>query len=127
MTMTAEQNTESAAAPRKSKNQAKPKASKTKAAKETPRKPAAEKSSKPPRTKKAAEPKALRVTKQAKVIQALCRPEGATVPALMELTGWQAHSVRGFLSGTAKKKLGLTVERITEDGRTVYRVPSVPV
>jgi hypothetical protein len=66
-----------------------------------------------------------RVTKEQMVIQALCRPEGATVEEMMELTGWQAHSVRGFLSGTAKKKLGLTVERITEDGRTVYRVPSV--
>jgi hypothetical protein len=43
------------------------------------------------------------------------------------LAHWQAHSVRGFLSGTAKKKLGLTVERITEDGRTIYRVLSVPV
>jgi hypothetical protein len=41
------------------------------------------------------------------------------------LTGWQHQSLRGFLSGTAKKKLGLTVERIAEDGRTVYRVPSV--
>jgi hypothetical protein len=73
------------------------------------------------------EPKAPRVTKERMVIQALCRPEGATVTELMELTGWQNHSVRGFLSGTAKKKLGLTVERISEDGRTIYRVPSVPV
>jgi hypothetical protein len=31
-----------------------------------------------------------------------------------------------FLSGTAKKKLGLTVERVTEDGRISYRIPSVP-
>jgi hypothetical protein len=81
---------------------------------------------KPARTKMATEPKVSRVTNEQMVIQTLCRPSGATVTELMELTGWQAHSVRGFLSGTAKKKLGFTVERITEDGRTVYRVPSVP-
>jgi hypothetical protein len=81
---------------------------------------------KKPARKSDATPKVKRVSKQAMVIEALCRPEGATVQEMMELTGWQAHSVRGFLSGTAKRKLGLTVERITEDGRTVYRVPSVP-
>jgi hypothetical protein len=99
---------------------------KPKAAKKAPRKPAAERSSKPARTKKAAEPKAPRVTKQAKVIDALCRPEGATIAEIMEMTGWQEHSVRGFISGAVKKKLGLTVERITEDGRVSYRIPSVP-
>jgi hypothetical protein len=102
------------------KNQAKPKA-----AKKAPRKPAAKKSSKPARAKKA-EPKAPRVTKQAKVIEALSRPEGATIAEIMEMTGWQEHSARGFISGAVKKKLGLTVERVTEDGRTTYRVPSVP-
>jgi hypothetical protein len=119
MTTKTEQTTESAA--KKPKDQAKPKA-----IKKTPRKPAAEKSSKPARTKKAAEPKAPRVTKQATVIDALCRPEGATIAEIMEMTGWQEHSVRGFISGAVKKKLGLTVERITEDGRISYRIPSVP-
>jgi hypothetical protein len=114
MTTKTEQTTETAA-----RKQRKPKA-----AKKAPRKPAAEKSSKPPRTKKP--PKAPRVTKQAKVIDALCRPEGATIAEIMEMTGWQEHSVRGFISGAVKKKLGLTVERITEDGRISYRIPSVP-
>jgi len=81
---------------------------------------------KPARTKKAAESKAPRVTKERRVVEALCRPEGATVLEMMEMTGWQEHSVRGFISGAVKKKLGLTVEWITEDGRTTYRNPSVP-
>ena len=87
---------------------------------------AARKQRKPKVAKKPAEPKAPRVTKQAKVIEALGRPEGATIAEIMEMTGWQEHSVRGFISGAVKKKLGLTVERITEDGRISYRIPSVP-
>jgi hypothetical protein len=34
--------------------------------------------------------------------------------------------VRGFICGAVKKKLGLTVERVTEDGRVSYRIPTVP-
>jgi hypothetical protein len=67
-----------------------------------------------------------RITKQATVIEAISRPEGATIAEIMEMTGWQEHSVRGFISGAVKKKLGLTVERITEDEGISYRVPSVP-
>ena len=108
-------------------------ATKTKAAKKTTKgdpKPKPQKTEaaapKPARTKKAAEPKAPRVTKELRVVEALSRPEGATLLELMEMTRWQEHSVRGFISGSVKKKLGLTVERITEDGKTIYRIPSVP-
>jgi len=49
--------------------------------------------------------------------------KGATVPMLMEATGSQAHSVRGFLSGTVRRKLGLTlVSEIGKDGARRYRV-----
>jgi hypothetical protein len=42
---------------------------------------------------------------------------------LMEVTGWQAHSVRGFLSADVKKKLGLAlVNEIGKDGLRRYRV-----
>ena len=46
-------------------------------------------------------------TKQARVIEMLQRPEGATLEQIAEATGWKLHSARGFLAGTVKKKLGL--------------------
>lgn len=48
-------------------------------------------------------------TKQDLVIALLRRREGAGIPEMMEETSWQAHSVRGFISGALKKKLKLTV------------------
>jgi hypothetical protein len=50
-----------------------------------------------------------RVTKHERVLTILSRREGATIPEMMEATGWQQHSVRGFLAGTVKKKLGFTL------------------
>ena len=62
-------------------------------------------------------------SKQAQVIALLRRPEGATVEALMEATGWQRHTVRGAISGALKKKLGLAVAAETVEGRgRVYRI-----
>jgi len=62
-------------------------------------------------------------SKKAQVIELLRRPEGASLQALCEATGWQAHSVRGFLSGTLGKKLGLQVESTKrENGERAYRL-----
>jgi hypothetical protein len=57
-------------------------------------------------------------TKQAQMIEMLRRPEGATVDQIAAATGWQHHTIRGAISGSLKKKLGLTVEatRIREVG-----------
>ena len=50
-----------------------------------------------------------RNSKQAKLIAKLGTPSGATIPKLMTLTGWQAHTVRAVISGVLRKKLGLKV------------------
>jgi hypothetical protein len=48
-------------------------------------------------------------TKRQACLDLLNRPEGATVEELQAATGWQQHSVRGFMAGAVKKKLGLTL------------------
>jgi hypothetical protein len=58
-------------------------------------------------------------SKTAKVLDLLKRSGGASLKELMKATGWQAHSVRGFLSGAVGKKMGLTVSsaKVGEDRR----------
>ncbi|MFY9728933.1 MAG: DUF3489 domain-containing protein, partial [Bryobacteraceae bacterium] len=62
-------------------------------------------------------------SKTAKVLDLLRRSGGATLKELRKATGWQAHSVRGFLSGALGKKMGLTVTSTkAEDEERRYAV-----
>lgn len=64
-----------------------------------------------------------RSTKKAIVLELLRRPTGATVAELMQATGWQPHSVRGFLSGALRKKMGLKVDSSKRaDGERSYSI-----
>ena len=85
---------------------------------------AAKKASPAKKAPKAAKEKGTRDgSKAAQVLDLLKRSEGATLSELMKATGWQAHSVRGFLSGTVGKKLGLTLASAKrEDGERTYSI-----
>ena len=78
------------------------------------------------KSQKAAKPEDTGVragSKTATILGLLQRAKGATLAEIMEATSWQAHSVRGFVSGTLGKKMGLTVKsERREDGTRVYSI-----
>jgi hypothetical protein len=62
-------------------------------------------------------------SKKAEVVDLMRRSQGATLTEIMELTGWQAHTVRGFVSGTLIKKLSLNVESfLSKEKERTYRL-----
>jgi len=62
-------------------------------------------------------------SKKATVLGLLQRKGGATLAQIMKATGWQAHSVRGFVSGALGKKMALTVDSVRrDDGERVYSI-----
>jgi hypothetical protein len=65
-------------------------------------------------------------TKHARILAMLRTPAGATIAALMAATDWQHHSVRGFLAGVVRKKLGLNLVSETTDKGRVYRIKDAP-
>src|SRR5712672_1516975 len=84
-------------------------------------KPASRKRSAPASSSSAAGPD----TKHARIIAMLRMPTGATIAAIMTVTDWQQHSVRGFLAGVVRKRLGLNlISEQTDKGR-VYRIRDV--
>ena len=65
-----------------------------------------------------------RATKAAQILALLKQPGGATLNAIVAATGWQAHSVRGFISGHLVKKMKLRVKSLRRDGERVYAIKS---
>jgi hypothetical protein len=61
-------------------------------------------------------------TKHSRIVAMLRTPAGATIAAIMTATDWQQHSVRGFLAGVVRKKLGLNVVSEQTDKGRVYRI-----
>jgi Protein of unknown function (DUF3489) len=99
------------------KPKSKPKAATRSAARRT-AKPASRKRSAAASPRPAVE----RDTKHARIVAMLRKPAGTTIAAIMAATDWQQHSVRGFLAGVVRKKLGLNlVSEQTDKGR-VYRI-----
>jgi hypothetical protein len=90
------------------------------------KKPKSAKKASPPKKATKGQKKATSAhdgSKTAKVLDLLKRAGGATAKELMKATGWQPHSVRGFLSGTVSKKMGLAVTSTKgEDGERTYSV-----
>ncbi len=75
------------------------------------------------KTPKSARNDAREGSKTATILELLRRPGGVTAKELLKTTGWQPHSLRGFLSGTVGKKMGLTVISTKgEDGERGYSV-----
>ncbi len=70
----------------------------------------------------ASPPTARRQSKKARIIAMLQAADGATVEAMARATEWQPHSVRGFLAGVVRKKLGLTLVSAAGENGRVYRV-----
>jgi hypothetical protein len=86
--------------------------------------PTARKTAKPSPRKRSASPRptAGSDTKHARIVEMLRKPAGATIAAIMAATDWQRHSVRGFLAGVVRKKLGLNVVSEQTDKGRVYRI-----
>jgi hypothetical protein len=63
-------------------------------------------------------------SKQSHVIAMLRSPTGATIDAMMKATGWQQHSVRGFLAGVVRKRLNLKLSSDKVGGKRIYQIKS---
>lgn len=64
-------------------------------------------------------------SKQSRVVAMLQAPTGATIAGMMKATGWQKHSVRGFLAGVVRKRLKLRLTSEKVDDKRIYRIADV--
>ena len=61
-------------------------------------------------------------TKSERITMLLRRAKGASIDEIVGATGWQPHSIRGFISGTIVKRKGLTIASDKTDGERRYRI-----
>jgi hypothetical protein len=64
-------------------------------------------------------------SKQSRLVAMLRAPAGATIAGMMKATGWQKHSVRGFLASVVRKRLKLKLTSEKVDGNRVYQIENV--
>jgi Protein of unknown function (DUF3489) len=69
-------------------------------------------------------PRKRAATKADQILALLRRPSGATLQSITKATGWQAHSVRGFISGHLVKKMGLRLKSSRQNGERMYAIES---
>jgi len=72
-------------------------------------------------TPAASRPTSRNGTKAARIVEMLRAPAGATIAGMMSATGWQSHSVRGFLAGSVRKRLKLNLISEPSDEGRIYR------
>lgn len=95
----------------------------SKATKKAKTRPAGKSPTSKPRSRKGAADRTARTgSKQEVVLTQLKQPTGTTIAAIMKATGWQQQSVRGFLAGVVRKRLGLNLDSQKVDGARVYRI-----
>ena len=75
-----------------------------------------------PQPRSASQPTARRESKKAHIIAMLRAPGGVTIEAMARAAKWQPHSIRGFLAGVVRKKLGLTLVSADAENGRVYRI-----
>ena len=74
------------------------------------------------RKSNAGRPRSARKPKGQLILALLRKPDGATLEELQKATHWQAHSIRGFISGKVGKQLGLKVQSFQREGKRAYAI-----
>lgn len=87
------------------------------------------KTPKQPAPKTPVKPLSARMNKTLQVMEALGRDDGVTIDELIQMTGWQPHSTRGFLSNMRKKLKekgeDSQIVKYTSDGKTMYKLEAL--